>query len=274
MRVRGRGTIRYEEIRKITKSPHFSAGRQFWTWPDRAEIESALANEKLDLWNLPKNERALIRKLMSVFRTVEAVSVILRFLVPKDYGILSGPVEHVLGTQPSTTSLDKYLSYVRDLRAIRKKYQFDTAAQVDQALWTLHVGVHRGFLPATEHLKKAHSKDKFLKSIRVKNLAGALFGEMPRLELADSLAEHRPGLAGQLAAIEFERAVRHYSGASSERELWDIIETDAPDHLRGYWHWCRSRRNDTIHRRDLDHHEVQDLIRHTRDVLALPRVRC
>ena len=51
-RVRSKGALRYENIRAIVESPHFSAGRQFWSWPDREEIEAGLHDQKLDLWHL------------------------------------------------------------------------------------------------------------------------------------------------------------------------------------------------------------------------------
>lgn len=273
-RVRSSGALRYRDIQAILESPHFSAGRQYWSWPGRAEIESAFSDQKLDLWNLPKNERSVIKKLRSVFKTTDAVSVILRFVAPREYGILSAPVEHVLGIQPSTSSIDRYLSYVRDLRSIREKYQFETAAQVDQALWTLQVGVYGGILPDAGHLKRAHSQDRFLRSIKVRNLADGLFEEMPRVDLAEALTEYRPALAGQLAALEFERAVRDYSKAKPGQELESTIEECAPSHLRGDWHWCRNRRNDAVHGgRNLDHHEIADLVRHIRDIDVLTQKR-
>jgi hypothetical protein len=268
--VRKRGALRYDDIQAIVESPNFSAGKQFWTWPGRSEIEAALGSEKLDLWHLPKNERPLIKKLRAVFRTVDAASVILRFIMPREYGILSVPVEHVLGIQPSTSSIERYLCYVRDLRAIRDKYKFETAAQVDQALWTLHVGVSRGFLPDSEHLKRAHSKDKFLRSIRVKNLADALFSGISRIDLVEALAGYRLTLAGELAALEFERAVRGYCKCKSDEDLKTIIAGCAPGHLKGDWQWCRSRRNEAVHaQKDLSHHEVATLILRTREILVL-----
>lgn len=152
------------------ESPNFAAGRRFWTWPSRADIEAGLHGEEIDLWNLPKNERVLLKKLRAVFRTFEAVSVILR-LVPVHYGILSTPVEHLLGSKPPAESIDRYLNYVKDLRTIRDKRKLETAARVDQALWTLPIGVYGGRLDDVEELKKAHAKDPLLRSIRVKNLA-------------------------------------------------------------------------------------------------------
>lgn len=101
--------------------------------------------------------------------------LILRFLVPKHYGILSTPVEHLIGIQPAPESIERYLNYIRDLRAIRDKRDFATAAQVDQALWTLQIGVYGNRLDDVAAIKAQHAKDSLLRSIRVKNLADALF---------------------------------------------------------------------------------------------------
>jgi hypothetical protein len=108
----------------------------------------------------------------------------------------------------------------------------------------------------------------------VKNLADALFGEMARIDLAEALAEHRPSLAGELAALEFERAVRAYSKSKSDEDLKSIIAGSAPPHLQGDWQWCRSRRNDAIHgRKELNRREVDTLILRTRDTLVLTQER-
>ncbi|MSO83339.1 MAG: hypothetical protein EXQ53_08605 [Acidobacteria bacterium] len=45
-------------------------------------------------------------ELLRVFKSVEAVSVILRFIWPEHYGILSAPVEHLLGTRSAESSRD------------------------------------------------------------------------------------------------------------------------------------------------------------------------
>ena len=275
-RVRSKSALRYEDIRVIVESPHFSAGRQYWSWPDREEIETGLHHQKLDLWHLPKNERAIIKQLRVVLKTTDAVSVILRFVGPRDYGILSAPVEHVLGIQPSSSSIDRYIAYLKDLRSIREKYEFETAALVDQALWTLQVGVQTGILEGKDHLRKAHAQDKFIRSIRVKNLADALFEGISRVELAESLSQHRSSLAGELAALEFERAVLEYSGVKPHEELTlkQIITEHAPSNLRDYWQRCRKLRNDAVHRRrELSHRDVGLLIDQTRSVVSLTEQR-
>jgi hypothetical protein len=265
--VRSSRKLTPSTLKAIMESPDFTAATKFWTWPSPAEMEDGLGKEELDLWNLPKNERPLLKKLRGVFKTFETVSVVLRFVVPEHYGILSTPVEHVLGIQPSAESIDRYLNYVKDLRHIRDKRGFEKAADVDQALWTLQLGVLAGRLDGCDHIKSEHARDKLLRSIKTKNLADSLFDRTSKLDLAESLAPHRLGLAGDLAALEFERAVRAYANkAKSVEELKTIIDTHAPKHLVGGWQRGRVLRNRAVHGHELNHREVEELIACARGV--------
>lgn len=154
--------------------------------------------------------------------------MVLRFVVPKHYGILSSPVEHALGIQPAAESIDRYLNYVKDLRLIRDARGFDTAAQVDQALWTLQLGVLGGRLDDVAELKTAHEKDTLLRGIRVKNLADGLFG---------------PGIA-----------------------KLDLAQALAPAQMRGEWQRGPALRNRAVHGGELNQKEVEELIGYARDV--------
>jgi hypothetical protein len=268
--VRSSRKLTHDTLTKIITSPDFSGAQKFWTWPSPDEMQQGLGNQELDLWNLPKNEKPLIKKLRGVFKTFEAVSVVLRFVVPEHYGILSTPVEHLLGIQPAAESIDRYLNYVAILRAIRDERKFKTAAQVDQALWTLQMGVYGGRLDDVEGIKKQHQRDTFLRGIRVKNLADALFGSMSSHDLAESLSADRLEIASPLLALEFERAIRTYAGARhSKDDLSAIIDNVAPAHLRGSWQRCRVLRNRAVHSRPLDHREAREMIRTTREVQDL-----
>ncbi|MBY0493001.1 MAG: hypothetical protein K2Y23_02185 [Cyanobacteria bacterium] len=272
--VRSSRKLTHDALKKIIESPDFSGAQKFWTWPSASEMQSALGNEELDLWNLPKNEKPLIRKLRGVFKTFEAVSVVLRFVVPEHYGILSTPVEHVLGIQPASESIDRYMNYVSNLRVIRDKRNFKTAALVDQALWTLQVGVYGGRLDDTDQLKKQHQRDKFLRGIRANNLADALYGSMSILDLAEALSFERLEIASDLLALEYERAIRGYAGNRwAKNDLDSIIEGTAPGHLRGAWQRCRALRNRAVHARPLDHREAEEMIAAIRVVRDLTTVR-
>lgn len=256
----------------IVGSPDFTAATKFWTWPTPAEMEAGLGDEELVLWNLPRNERPLLKKLRRVFKTFEAVSVVLRFVVPRHYGILSTPVEHLLGIQPSAESIDRYLNYVKDLRYIRDQRGFENAADVDRALWTLQLGVLAGRLGDCEHLTREYGRDTLLGSIKAKNLADSLFERTTRLDLAESLAPHRIQLAGDLAALEFERVVRSYANrARAAEELKTIIDAHAPAHLVGQWQHGRALRNRAVHGGELNSHEVAELIACARGVESLAR---
>lgn len=61
--ARSKRSLGYATIQAIVESPNFAAGQKFWHWPTRAEIEAALDGQEIDLWNLPKNERVVIKKL-------------------------------------------------------------------------------------------------------------------------------------------------------------------------------------------------------------------
>lgn len=272
--VRSSRRLTPDALTKIIQSPDFSGAQKFWTWPSPSEMQAGLGEQELDLWNLPKNEKLLIKKLRGVFRTFEAVSVVLRFVVPEHYGILSTPVEYVLGSQPAANSIDRYLNYVANLREIRDKRKFKTAAQVDQALWTLQIGVYGGRLDNVESIKKQHERDTLLRAIRVKNLADALYGSMPVLDLAESLSFERLEMASDLLALEFERTVRTHGGSKwAKDDLGTIIDNTAPSHLRGPWQRCRALRNRAVHSRPLDHREAEEMIKTIRQIQDLTAVR-
>lgn len=272
--VRSSRKLTHDALTKIIQSPDFSGAQKFWTWPSASEMQAGLGSQELDLWNLPKNEKALIKKLRGVFKSFEAVSVVLRFVVPEHYGILSTPVEHVLGIQPASESIDRYVNYVTNLRVIRDKRNFKTAAQVDQALWTLQIGVYGGRLDDTDQIKKQHQRDKFLRGIRVKNLADALYGSMSLLDLAESLSFEKLEIASDLLALEYERAIREYAGNRwAKNDLDSIIDGTAPGHLRGAWQRCRALRNRAVHTRPLDHREAEEMIAAIRQIRDLSSAR-
>lgn len=129
-RIRSRRKLTYADIDKIRDSRIWNAD-VFGYWPARDEIESAIESTQWDFWNLPKREIKAIAGLFLVFRQIEPVSVILRFLVPKHYGIMSPPVEKVLGLGSFRRHPEKYRTYLTNLRVLRDDRGFDTVADVD-----------------------------------------------------------------------------------------------------------------------------------------------
>ena len=235
--VKSSGRLDYEDLEKMRNTGVWDAD-DFGYWPAQSEVAPILKSRKWDFWNLPKREDEVIQALLDVFHQIELVSVCLRFIEPQHYGIISPPVENVLGIGPFSNHAEKYKSYLANLRDIRDSgWGLTTAAQVDMALWTLQVGVLDGllrlFLDKQEYadLLDEFERDTKLRTIRVGNLSRQLFEDMSRPDLAEALLESAPGdqrrveLAGQIAGVEFERAVGRLARKkpNDERTLHDMV---------------------------------------------------
>ncbi len=236
--IRSSRQLTYDDIERIRNSDVWNAD-VFGYWPARSEVESILKSTEWDFWNLPKKEEKAIESLFSLFRQIEPVSVILRFIAPEHYGILSPPVETVLGLGPFRSHPDRYRAYLKNLRKIRDAGQFKTAADVDMALWVLQLGVLEGLLsrclPNEEHrcLKEKFRRDTKLREIRAINLTRQLFSsDVSRAELAEALSggdeQSDVELAGQIAGIEFERLARQLVGARPNERLMDLVRCNLP----------------------------------------------
>ncbi len=267
--------LTYEDLEKIRDGEFWNAD-QFGYWPSRSEIERSLSKH-WKFHNLHKNrekEERTIQELLEVFRQIEIVSVILRFINPKRYGILSPPVEKMLGIGPSRDRAKKYQNYLDDLEKLKKSRGFKTAAEVDVALWVLQLGVVEKQLenqidPARyKALCDGFEQDQELKRIRMGNLAAQLFEDMPRLDLAKALLDAgNPQIAGQIAGCELERRVAKKADIPPEevRGLREMIEKAWNDQAtRVRFQNLVEVRNHAVHRRDLTPSRVDALIEVTK----------
>ena len=275
--VRSSRRLTYEDVERIRNAEIWNAD-QFGYWPSRTDVESRLTSTEWDLWNLPRKEDEAIANLLSVFRQIELVSVILNFVVPKHYGIMSPPVEKVLAIGPFRRHTERYRAYSEILRELRDDRGFATAADVNMALWVLQVGVLDGLLKGTlsddeyEGLREEHKQDSRLREIRVGNLTRQLFEDMDRLDLADALLATNVELAGQIAAIEFERSIkRHTQSESTDRSslrqlVEELCRTDRlASTLKVRALEAIGTRNDAVHgSAALKHGEVRRLIETTK----------
>jgi len=223
--VRSSGRLTYDDIEVIRNEEHWSGG-QFWHWPSREEIGEELEKMPWEWGKLHKKEKekATIKRLLALFRNIEPVSVVLRFIDPREYGILSPPVEKALELSPTSSPLDKYLDYLQNLRYVRDNRALGTAASVDMALWVLQLGVIEQRLDGWEPLFEEFRADRRLAAIRVRNLTESLFETMSRSDLAEALLPTNRELSSEIAALEFERAVRTLTRASNENTLRDLVQ--------------------------------------------------
>ena len=296
--IKKRHRLTYEDLETIRNSDVWDAN-QFGYWPSRAEIEADLKKWHWNFQNLHRNrqasrerENATIDRLLKIFHQIEAVSVIMRFVDPRRYGILSPPVELVLGIGPSRSHATKYSGYLDDLQKLKEAHGFNEAAEVDMALWALQVGVVEGRLKdrldTTRYraLRDGFEQDQVLRSIRMANLSPQLFQDMPRLDLAEALRlADNLEMAGQIAGCEFERRVAMRLGIAPEANvgLRDLVEEAWPDSRRRYkYNQAVSVRNRAVHRQGVTSDEVQSLSKRPKTysfqpiemVIVLPFVRC
>lgn len=110
--IRLSSNLTCENVRKITDAGLWS-GRGFWQWPTAEEFNDRLKQHPVGDLSTELRERGeqhVVGQLLGVFRHIEPVSVVMRFVKPDDYGILSYPVEKILEVSPSRQPRNKYLA--------------------------------------------------------------------------------------------------------------------------------------------------------------------
>src|SRR5712692_5568669 len=251
--LRGQKSLTYDDLR-IFESPDQVWFQRYWVLPPEHHVTQALKRRSFDFRSLPKEEEALIPSLVEVFKSIELVSIILRFVKPENYGIISPPVERILDVRRGSDAVKTYLNYVQDLREVAGKYHFKRAADTDMALWVLH---ERFSSEPDNAIWRAYETDPFMLRLRAKNLMAHFLTRVPYPELANSLLEIDSGLAAQIAGIAFERMVRRRA-PRDRQENWDEYDLRTlinelcqkgfiDQRTRGEWDEARRIRNRAIH---------------------------
>ncbi|MFQ5700324.1 MAG: hypothetical protein ACE5HU_00585 [Acidobacteriota bacterium] len=230
VRLKQRG-FSYRDLAAI-QDQRFWDFRQFWRFPDQGDIRREIDQDRLaGLFEcLPLDEAEVIERLHAAFKYIQNVSVVLRFVHPDHYGILSPPVEKILEVRRGRTESDTYLNYLDDLRALRDHHGLARAADADMALWVLQERVLSAY--RDPELLMAYRADAWLQRRRLTNLLAGVDHLEDRLELARALADVHTPLAGMLAAFEFERRLRAVLDAGRCPDLGDRIEAVAASHDR------------------------------------------
>ena len=260
----------WEIIRDIHNNREFDA-EMFGILPDQIEME--LKKTTLHLRWKTLAEEELLRELHGLFRQIEPVSMVLRFIDPNRYGIFSSPVATILGVRPRRRATATYQAYLKSLRKVRRERGFDRTADVEMALWALQVGVLDHRVPAEQRdgLKESYERDVWLRQIQTGNLTSQLLSENPKLDVAEYLLDTDIEIAGQIAGIELELfvgdCVRSAWSARQDETLYDLINHFEPSHMRPDLHKARIIRNDAIHQpAKVTKKDVEFLIKMAREV--------
>ena len=224
--LRSKKSLTYQDLRYFEAKDHWWFER-FWVFPPEHKVTPALAKKSFDFWHLPKNETELIPELLDVFKSIELVSIILRFVRPEAYGILSPPVERVLDVRRGSDAIETYLNYLANLREITSQCGFTRTADADMALWVLHERCFGEYRDPT--VERAYRSDPLLLRLRAKNLVLPL-AELSYPKLAEAVHHVKPDLAALVAYHSLEALIRRAAEfltpdlARSRADLTEVIQ--------------------------------------------------
>jgi hypothetical protein len=252
-----RPPLTYDDLRDF-ESPRNWEFQTYWVFPPEHHVTPELKRSKFNFWRLPEKENSLVASLLDVFKSIELVSIILRFVRPEHYGIISPPVERILDVRRGSDAVETYLNYIKDLRAIAEHYHFERVADADMALWVLH---ERCFGSAPDDAtRKEYANDLFMRELRAKNLMEHFLADSTYAQLAHSLFRTNHVLAGQFGGIAFEQMVRkrvprermprHRTWGRKDLEVVidELHSEEIIDTLtKGSWQKARLTRNKAIH---------------------------
>ncbi len=247
-----RTPLTYDDLRYF-ESPDNWGFRTWWVFPPELHVTPELKRSKFDFWNLPKKQEGLIKSLLNVFKFIELVSIILRFVRPEHYGIISPPVERILEVRRGSKAAETYLNYIEHLRNIKEHYHFERVADADMALWVLHERCF-GSTPH-EPTRKEYRNDLFIRELQAKNLLEHFLADSTYAQLARSLLATNHILAGQIGGIAFEQMVRKQVPRNEnweDKDLKAIIDDLGKEKIigpltHGRWQRARLIRNRAIH---------------------------
>jgi hypothetical protein len=131
--VRAGGPLNVEILQAIEESPAWDYPR--W-WP---RLSASLREPVQVPSNLssPGARRELVNQLHERLQHIEIVSVVLRFVFPQGFGIISPPVTHLIALPPEPDHTAYFLKYISVLKALGEHYEGGWGvADIDMALWS------------------------------------------------------------------------------------------------------------------------------------------
>ncbi len=208
--------------------------RTYWLFPSVNDLAMEEKEVSFNLHQLSKGnegtpkEEAAIQDLLKVFRQIELVSIMLRFIRPDSFGMLTPPVAFILDLHSGRDAVETYLNYLCNLRSIRDHYQFSTAAEADMALWVLEYMCGTGETDNPE-IKQAFESDEFMLQLRAKNLVAPL-RRLSSARLASALYGVNNHLAALVGCYALEENVKEWARSEGvEGEAVRLAEEGAPE---------------------------------------------
>jgi len=151
-KLRTGGCLSYEHLKMIA-DPNIWPFENWWRWPDRRQIRADLKKTKdlfIGLDGLSdiheeriEEEKRIFNILYSIFKHIELVSIILRFIDEENFAIYSPPVVHAVNSERGDSYTGEYINYLREIRKYKSIYGLEKAAYVDMFFWAIEVEEER-----------------------------------------------------------------------------------------------------------------------------------
>ncbi|WP_348263256.1 hypothetical protein P8935_01560 [Telmatobacter sp. DSM 110680] len=214
----GKRHLTAKDVGKLFNAETTPYGK-YWSRPHMKTLEEALREKRINLKLTGTDRQALIENLLSVFHNIATVSLLLRFVHPRQFGIFSSPVIHLLlVTRPSAISL--YLAYCDELEKWRDHFKMASVAQTETALWAFaeYAKLADGDSHAASALRE-FDEDMWIQRERAAQVIRPFFRRFGRLQLARVLLDEDWILSGKIAAEEYERLLNCVSIRLHKRPL-------------------------------------------------------
>jgi hypothetical protein len=160
-------TVSADTLQTIEQTEH-------WNYPAWWPFFSQSFGEPISLpqsFLKSEDRKRAVDVLYDRLRHIEVVSVVLRFIFPEDFGIISPPVGYLLNLPSQRDHISYYMHYLDILGRLRDHGGLKRIADVDMALWTASNSQHE--LPAIAELMY---RDEYFQEIRLKNIFAGLRG--------------------------------------------------------------------------------------------------
>jgi hypothetical protein len=188
---------------------------QAWVYPDWWPKLSPMLREPVVLPTNLETSRArrdVVEYLQNQLKHIEVVSVLLRFVCPEEFGIMSPPVSWLLALPYEKDHVEYYLRYISILRGFKDYYALSRIADVDMALWSAAHG-HLDYPSVVE----AMYEDPYFQRVRLTNLLSGLGQHWKstnrhRMLLAESLLKTDYKTAAVITAKVYEGLVIEIAG--------------------------------------------------------------
>jgi hypothetical protein len=158
-----------DELRIIEESDAWT----YWQWWPRLSryIEEPIQLPP-EVFSLPGKRKA-IAILYEALKHIEVVSVVLRFLRPEAFGIISPPVASLINLSwiEFEDQVSYYYRYLSALEGLKKHGGLEKVAHADMALWA---AAHHFVMPNSAEIVEQMYADEFFRHLRLRNLAKGL----------------------------------------------------------------------------------------------------